>query len=73
VLGGKEEIAGSKMKNGAPAPFGGSKHARGKLSRWAHDSADTRLAIRRGGIGARENGALALLKSANFRQFKWQA
>ncbi len=61
------------LKNGAPAPIGGSKSARGKPSRWAHDLADTRLAIRRGGIGARQNGALALLKSANSRQFEWLA
>ena len=46
-----------------------SMNARGKAPRWAHDLADSRLAIRSAGIGAGENGVLAILKSANSRQF----
>ncbi len=42
---------------------------RGNTSRLAHDLAHTRLAIRRGRIGARENGALALPRSAKCRHF----
>ncbi len=50
--------------------IGASMNARGKASRWAHDLADSRLAICDGEIGAGENGALARPKSANFRQFR---
>ncbi len=49
--------------------IGASMNARGKASRWAHDLADSRLAICHGGIGAGENGALARPKSANSRHF----
>ncbi len=59
-------------KNGAPSQIGGSMNARGNASRCAHDSADTRLAIRRGRAAARENGALALPRSAIARHFDQQ-
>jgi hypothetical protein len=46
-----------RNKNGAPAPIGGSIDARSNASRWTHNLADTRLAIRRGGL-AHEKMAL---------------
>ncbi len=59
----------NEIKMALQAPIGGSINARGNSSRWTHDLANTRLAIRRGGSSARENGALALLRSAISRQF----
>jgi hypothetical protein len=68
VLGGKKEFAVPKMKNGAPAPIGGSMDARSNASRWTQNLADTRLAISLQRIGARGNGALGLFRSAKSRQ-----
>jgi hypothetical protein len=66
---GSDHARERRNKNGAPAPIGGSIDARSNASRSTRNLADTRLAIPRGGSGARENGALALRRSANSRQF----